>query len=95
MKLTNCRFLKLLNINAIVLYPVVLYADKYPSPDVAIHEQVHLDQIKRIGAFKFYTQYLYEYLDGRRIGLNHYQAYRNISFEREAYGEKPEKLQTS
>lgn len=50
-----------------------------------MHEQVHLKQIKREGVFRFYTRYLLEYFKGRKNGLTHYQAYRNISYEREAY----------
>ena len=77
--------LKLLKINAIVLYPFVLYCDPEPSEEITKHEEVHLEQIRRLGVIKFYTRYVLEYFQGRKRGMSHYQAYRNISFEREAY----------
>ncbi len=49
------------------------------------HEMVHVEQIRRLGWFRFYASYLYEF------GLNYWryrnwkQAYFAISFEREAY----------
>lgn len=92
MKITNCKFLKPFQINAIVLYPFVLYCDPNPSPDIITHEQVHLDQIKRTGVLKFYSRYVWEYLKGRKEGLNHFAAYRNISFEKEAYEKQDEFL---
>lgn len=85
MNINNCRFLRIFKINAIVLYPFVLYCDRDPSDEIKRHEEVHLNQIRRLGMMKFYRQYLLEYWQGRRKGLTHYQAYRNISFEREAY----------
>lgn len=85
MKITNCKILKPLKINAIVLYPFVLYCDPEPDAKIISHEQVHLDQIKRDGVLKFYSKYLWEYLKGRKRGLSHYEAYRNISYEEEAF----------
>ena len=85
MQIKNCKFLKPFRINAIVLYPLVLYQDKFPNESLVIHEEVHLKQIKADGVLKFYTRYLYEYVRGRMLGLSHYQAYRNISYEIEAY----------
>ena len=85
MKITNCKFLALFDINAIVLFPFVLYRDKKPSSTIIAHEEVHLKQIRDAGAVKFYARYLYEYYKGRRQGLSHYEAYRNISYEIEAY----------
>lgn len=85
MNIFNCKFLRLFKINAIVLYPFVLYQEKNPPAIIVAHEKVHLRQIKEIGVFKFYVQYLMEYAHGRRKGMSHYEAYRNISFEKEAY----------
>ena len=89
MNIYNCRFLKPFNINAIVLYPFILYCDKNPVEEVIRHELVHIQQIKKLGVGKFYALYLWEYCQGRRQGLTHDEAYRNISFEREAYGDSP------
>lgn len=85
MKVTNCKILKPFKINAIVLYPFVFYCAPNPSADIITHEQVHFDQIKQLGILKFYGKYLWEYFQGRKLGLSHYEAYRNISFEKEAY----------
>lgn len=85
MQVTNCKFLKILKINAIVLYPFVFYCDSHPDTGIVLHEQVHLNQIKRDGVLWFYAKYLFEYFKGRKGGLTHYQAYRNISYEKEAY----------
>lgn len=88
MQIKNCKFLKRFNINAIVLYPFVLYCDPNPSERITSHEQVHLDQIKKDGALKFYLRYLIEYGKGRYQGLSHFEAYRNISYEKEAYSKE-------
>jgi hypothetical protein len=85
MKVTNCKILKPLRINAIVLYPFVFYCDAKPSEEIITHEMVHLQQIKNDGVVKFYSKYLWEYFLGRKQGLTHDQAYRNISYEKEAF----------
>ncbi len=85
MQVTNCKFLKFFKINAIVLYPFVLYCDSQPDTLIVMHESIHLKQIKRDGVIRFYTRYLVEYFKGRQSGMTHYQAYRNISYEKEAY----------
>ena len=48
------------------------------------HELVHVKQIERIGAARFYWRYFVEYIRNRRSGMSSDEAYRNISFEREA-----------
>jgi hypothetical protein len=72
-------------IRGIVLYPFVIYAPKRPDAILEHHEYIHWQQIKVFGFFNFYGLYVREYLRGRRKGLNHDQAYREISFEKEAY----------
>ncbi len=85
MNITNCKFLKFFKINAIVVFPFVLYQDKNPTESIVRHEKIHLRQIKDDGVIKFYLKYFYEYFQGRRSGLSHNEAYRNISYEKEAY----------
>lgn len=87
-KITNCKFLKRYHINAIVLYPFVLYCDQEPGMRIISHEMVHLDQIKNDGVVKFYARYLLEYFRGRIQGMSHFEAYRNISYEKEAYSKE-------
>lgn len=72
--------------NAIVLYPFIFFADKNPDQYIVNHEFIHVHQIKRLGIMKFYILYLYEYLQLRMKKKTHFEAYMEISFEREAYG---------
>jgi hypothetical protein len=72
-------------IQGIVLYPFVLYASRSPEPRIRRHEMVHVQQIRRLGVGTFYLRYLLEYLQLRRKGISHHDAYRGISFEKEAY----------
>lgn len=92
MNIYGCKFLKYININAIVLYPFVLYRHRFPDPVIISHEKIHLDQIKRLGITRFYFLYLKEYVIGRKHGLSHDEAYRQISFEREAYANESNNL---
>lgn len=49
------------------------------------HEIVHVSQVNRIGFLRFYFRYLAEYIRNRRSGMKSWAAYRNVSFEREAF----------
>jgi len=73
---------------AITLYPFVLIRRKEDKHNQRLlnHERIHLKQQKELWVLPFYICYLWEYLKGRLSGKNHYQAYRNISFEKEAFG---------
>ncbi len=48
------------------------------------HEIEHVRQINRIGLIRFYARYGVEYVRHRRAGMTSWDAYRAISFEREA-----------
>ena len=48
------------------------------------HELMHVIQIGRHGVVTFYWRYIVEYVTNRRAGLSSLEAYRNISFEKEA-----------
>ena len=48
------------------------------------HELAHVSQIARHGFIRFYWRYLVEYVRYRRAGLSSIEAYRSISFEKEA-----------
>lgn len=85
MEIRNVRALKWFGINGIVLWPLILYADKEPHPCILNHEAIHLAQIRRNGIARFYLVYVGEYAIGRLKGMQHDEAYRNISFELEAY----------
>lgn len=63
----------------------VLFA-KGPCGRVTInHESIHTAQIKELLYVPFYIVYVIEWLVRCMILHNGYKAYRNISFEREAY----------
>ncbi len=72
----------------IALWPIILVKSKaYKSNAVFInHERIHLRQQLELLVLPFYLWYVIEFL----IRWIHYKnrnlAYRNISFEREAYG---------
>jgi hypothetical protein len=72
------------NIDAITLYPFVLFREKNPSQVLINHERIHYEQIKKYGIVKFYSNYLFEYFKNRKLGMSHKNAYLNISYELEA-----------
>jgi hypothetical protein len=49
------------------------------------HELTHVRQMREAGLLRFGWRYLCEYLRNRRSGMGSAEAYRNISFEREAF----------
>ena len=69
------------------LFPFVLIKYKHYAHNERLlnHEQIHLRQQLELLIVPFYIWYLTEYLILRLKGLNHKQAYYNISFEKEAY----------
>lgn len=81
----NSSIAKLIRVEAIVIYPFVFFASENPSSILVNHESVHLDQVKRLGFWTFYFLYLKEYILNRVQRMSHYEAYRAISFEREAF----------
>jgi len=60
---------------AITLYPFIFF-NGWPTPTIRSHEQVHVDQIRRMGVVRFYLTYLWYTI---RFG------YRNNPLETEAY----------
>lgn len=83
----NSNLARLLKVNAITLWPFIFIAN--PKEDALEwrinHEWVHWWQELKWLIIPFYIVYLFEYTMGRFKGMNHYEAYRNISFEKEAY----------
>lgn len=62
-----------------------LQADSLDARALAAHEAVHVLQYRRDGFLPMLWRYVGEYLAGRRQGLGHGEAYRAISYEREAF----------
>jgi hypothetical protein len=68
------------------VFPFIFVADKKSiNPIFLNHERIHLRQQLELLIVPFYAWYVMEYFIRRIRYKNHYQAYRNISFEREAY----------
>lgn len=81
---------RLLKADAIVLWPFVLFADEKPRLETVAHEFIHMKQIWRDTAVKFYLWYAIEYIVGRLDGKSHYESYRQISYELEAFSKQKE-----
>ncbi|MEM9830729.1 MAG: hypothetical protein AAF944_08820 [Bacteroidota bacterium] len=84
------RFVKLITFGfarAITLFPFVFItrADDRANARLINHERIHLRQQLELFVIPFYLLYLGEYAARRLRGNNHWQAYRAISFEREAF----------
>lgn len=54
------------------------------AADLLAHELTHVRQYRRYGMAAFLGRYVGEYLAGRLAGASHREAYRGISFEKEA-----------
>jgi hypothetical protein len=84
------KFIKLISrifygpINAISLCPFGIYFNGSPDAVMLNHEKIHWRQQLEMLILPFYLWYLVEFLI-RRIFHTRTVAYRNISFEREAY----------
>ena len=71
--------------NGMALFPFLLVKYKSPSKVLINHERIHFRQQIELLILPFYIWYILEYLTHRLRGKSPNQAYRNISFEREAY----------
>ena len=71
--------------SGMAIFPFLFVKNKKPSKVLINHERIHFRQQIEMLILPFYIWYLLEYLIYRLNGLNSYQAYMSISFEREAY----------
>lgn len=71
--------------DGMALFPFILVRRPNPGPVLLNHERIHLRQQAELGVLPFYLWYITEYLIRRLQHRDHYTAYRNISFEREAF----------
>jgi hypothetical protein len=67
------------------LFPFILVRQPNPGPTLLNHERIHLRQQAELGVLPFYLWYVVEYGIRRFQYRDRYAAYRNISFEREAF----------
>ena len=72
------------NFYAINLFGVLFIKGPY-NKRIINHESIHSYQIRELGYIFFYIFYLLEWLFRLFQYGNYFQAYYNISFEREAY----------
>jgi len=74
----------------ITLYPFIILRDKSFKDDVVLvnHEKIHLKQQLELLILPFYLWYMLEFLIRLLIYRHWNLAYRNISFEREAYAKE-------
>ena len=81
------RFLLGKNFSGITLWPFIILKDSKFKKDVVMmnHERIHLRQQAELLVVFFYIWYSLEYLIRLIQYRNRYEAYKNISFEREAY----------
>ena len=89
--LSSKKFINIITRNfasAITLFPFIILNGKHLKDDKILinHEKIHIRQQIELIIIFFYIQYVSEYLFYRFIkGLPHYESYRSISFEQEAY----------
>ena len=73
--------------NGMAIFPFILVKNKELAnkPILINHEKIHLKQQLELLILPFYIAYLLHYVINLIIYKNHYQAYLNIVFEKEAY----------
>ncbi len=64
--------------------PEVMRGDQERLARLVVHELIHVRQFAAAGYVRFVTSYLKEYWTARLGGKSPHDAYREISFEREA-----------
>lgn len=74
---------------AITIWPFIFVrSDVILTPQLENHERIHLVQQKELLIFGFFLLYLFEYFTNLLRFPTADEAYRNISFEREAYSKE-------
>ena len=73
--------------NGVTIFPFIFLKDKKLKLDKRLinHEKIHLKQQVELLWIFFFIWYFTEYVMGLIRYKNHYLAYKNISFEKEAY----------
>ncbi|SEP80244.1 hypothetical protein [Flavobacterium urocaniciphilum] len=74
-------------VRGITLFPFIVLSEKIDKQDVVLlnHERIHLRQQLEMMVVPFFIVYIIEFLFGYIKFRNWQKAYKNISFEREAY----------
>jgi len=73
--------------SAVTVYPFIFLKDRQAKNDYVLlnHEKIHMRQQIELLWIGFFIWYMLEYLFRLIYYRNTYLAYKNISFEREAY----------
>jgi hypothetical protein len=72
-------------IQGITLFPFIIVRSKKPSKILINHEEIHIRQQFELLILPFYIWYIGEWLFHYMCCRSFWLAYRQISFEREAY----------
>ena len=91
----NVSLLNYFGLVGLAIYPVVVLDGTALTPkgnptQKLIHEQIHIEQQRELLVLPYYLFYFLEYIV-RRFRTTHSEAYRKISFEREAYDNERKK----
>lgn len=75
--------------NGVFVQPAIMErfrtgAERERSGQLIVHELMHIEQWRRLGAARHLTQYIGDYIRGRYRRLGHWEAYRAIRLEVEA-----------
>lgn len=75
------------NYVGLTLWPFIIVKEHSYKEDAVLinHEKIHLKQQLELLVLFFYLWYVSELIIRTLLYMNTYRAYRNISFEREAY----------
>ena len=81
-----------LSANAMAIFPFIILRNKGQKQDQVLinHERIHLRQQLELLILPFYFLYFLNYVINLVKYKNHYQAYFNIIFEKEAYQKEKE-----
>lgn len=87
MLILQIRYLIPKGFSGITIFPFIIISAQADRSDKVLlyHEQIHLKQQLELAILPFFIWYLLEYLIRLLQYRNRRKAYRNISFEREAY----------
>ena len=74
---------KILKVTGITINKTIYFAipEQEVSSRLRKHEYEHIKQYQESGVVGFLVKYIWEYIKNRIKGLNHYEAYYNISYE--------------
>ena len=75
------------NYVGLTLWPFIILKNDALKEDIVLinHEKIHLRQQLELLILPFYFLYIFEWLVRSLLYLDMYKAYKNISFEKEAY----------